>query len=121
MVDHVNVESAGTVLAEHVDPDAMIHTDQSPVYYGLANHGTVNHSRGEYVRGDVTTNGIESFWALLKRGYMGVYHYMSPKHIQRYANEFAGRLNAGHDTMELLSTTVRGLSGRRLPYKELGG
>ena len=96
-----------------------IHTDESTVYRGLANHGTVNPSRHEYVRGDGTTNGIESFWALFKRGYYGTFHYMSPKHIQRYANGFAGRLNAGHGTMELLSTTVRGSFGRRLSYKEL--
>ena len=67
----------------------------------------------------MTTNGGKLFWTLLKRGCYGTFHSMSPKHIQRYADEFAGRLNTGHDTMKLLGTTVRGLFGRRLPHKEL--
>ena len=58
---------------------------------------------------------------MLKRGYYGTFHHMSPKHIQRYADEFAGRLNTGHDTMELVRTVVRGVFGKRLPYKELVG
>ena len=82
-------------------------------------HESVEHSRGEYVRDLVHTNSIESFWALLKCGHYGIFHWFSKKHTQRYANEFSGRLNAGHDTMELLGTVVLGLFGRRLRYKEL--
>lgn len=67
----------------------------------------------------MTTNTIESFWVLLKRGYYCRFRSMSPKHILRYANEFKERHNAGHETMELLSTTVRGTFGRRLTDKEL--
>ena len=59
----------------------------------MDNHEAVYHSVGEYVRGKAHTNGIESFWSMLKRGYHGVYHQMSPKHLQRYVNEFAGRHN----------------------------
>ena len=120
-VDEADAATLGNALAELVDPDATIHTDESAVYRGLANHETVNHGKGEYVRGDVTTNGVESFWALLKRGYYGTFHSMSPKHVQRYANEFAGRLNTGHDTMELLETVVSGVFGRRLRYRDLVG
>ena len=56
-------------------------------------HGIVNHSSGEYVVGIVHTNGIESFWLMFKRGYQGAFHKMSPKHLGRYALEFAGRHN----------------------------
>ena len=60
-------------------------------------HGTVGHSRGQYTDGEdneIHTNGIESFWSLLKRAYKGTYHYMSPKHLNRYVREFTGRYNA---------------------------
>jgi len=67
-------------------------TDEFRAYYGLAakgyTHKTVRHSAGEYVRDMAHTNGIESFWSLLKRGYIGVYHYMSEDHLHRYINEF---------------------------------
>ena len=62
-----------------------MHTDESGAYAGIDNagfdHDTVNHSAGEYVRGDVTTNGTESVFAVLKRGLIGVYHHASPKHL----------------------------------------
>ncbi len=65
-------------------------------------------------------NGIESFWSLLKRGYYGTYHHMSPKHLQRYGDEFVGRNNARHlDTLQQLEQTAKGLDGKRLTYKEL--
>lgn len=56
-------------------------------------HESVNHSVGEYVRDMAHTNGIESFWAVLKRGYYGTYHRISPKHLERYVTEFSGRHN----------------------------
>jgi transposase-like protein len=63
-----------------------VYTDNFTAYRGLTgyNHRAVNHSVGEYVRKQVHTNGIESFWALLKRGYYGIFHYMSFKHLHRY-------------------------------------
>ena len=68
----------------------------NPGYSGLRgrfDHKAVNHSVGEYVRGMAHTNGIESFWAMLKRGYHGTYLHMSAKHLDRYVTEFAGRHN----------------------------
>ena len=74
----------------------------------------------EYVNGQAHTNGIESFWAMLKRGHKGVYHKMSPKHLHRYINEFAGRHNQREDdTIDQMAAVARGLGGRRLQYKEL--
>ena len=83
---------------------------------------TVNHSQGEYVRDDVTTNSIESVFAVLKRGLIGVYHHASPKHLGRYVDEFAFRLNDGNvarHTLERLNSFVDGVAGKRLTYKAL--
>ena len=81
----------------------------------------MRHSR-EYVRGRVHTNGMESFWATLKRGYvgMGMYHWMSVKHLKRYVNEFSGRHNSRPlDTEAQMIATVRGMDGKRLRYEDL--
>jgi hypothetical protein len=83
-------------------------------------HEAVNHSVSEYVRNQAHTNGIESFWALLKRGYYGIYHYMSVKHLHRYVNEFSFRHNTAKiGTMEFIGLTIEGMNNRRLTYKEL--
>ena len=77
-----------------VTPDAPVFTDEAPTYAALPNpHAMVNHSALEYVRGEVHTNGIESFWSMLKRAHKRIYHKMSPKHLDRYVQEFAGRHN----------------------------
>ena len=80
------------VLDQVVD-GAKVYTDDHRGYHGLPNHQSVKHSVGEYVDGMAHTNGIESFWAMLKRGYHGTYHKMSAKHLDRYVNVFAGRHN----------------------------
>ena len=78
---------------------------------------SVNHSVKEYVNGQAHTNGIESFWALLKRGYYGTYHKMSPKHLQRYVNEFSGRHNIREqDTAVQMALIAKGFIGKRLRY-----
>ena len=75
---------------------------------------------GEYVRGQAHTNGVESFWAVLKRGYYGTYHKMSPKHLNRYVKEFAGRHNIRNlDTIKQMTAIARGLDRKRLPYADL--
>jgi len=66
------------------------------------------------------TNGIESFWAMLKRGYHGTYHHMSVKHLDRYVSEFAGRHNdRTRDTADQMMAIVAGMVGRKLLYREL--
>ena len=99
---------------------AEIYTDDAVAYYGMLHHQTVNHSVREYVRGQVHTNGIESFWALLKRGYHGTHHHMSPKHLHRYVNEFAGRHGVRElDTIKQMRNIAKNLDGKRLRYDDL--
>jgi transposase-like protein len=104
---------------------ATVVTDEFAGYRGLGakgyTHHTVNHSAGEFVRHYcLHTNGIESFWALLKRGQYGIYHYMSPKHLHRYVNEFSFRHNTAQGgTMAFIAQTAERMIGKRLTYKEL--
>lgn len=83
-------------------------------------HEAVNHGVGEYVREQIHTNGVESFWATLKRGVMGTYHHMSPKHLHRYVNEFSGRHNSRPlDTENQMAHIARNAAGKRLRYQDL--
>lgn len=112
-------------IKANVPEGASVVTDEHGAYRGLSNagyiHHTVNHSKGEYVRHYcIHTNGIESFWALLKRGHYGIYHYMSRKHLHRYVNEFAFRHNTAQSgTMKFIEMTIARMTGKRLTYKAL--
>lgn len=117
----------GTLQAfvrENAPFSATVVTDQHAGYVGIEAYGyqhiRLNHSVGEYVREMAHTNGIESFWALLKRGHYGIYHYMSAKHLHRYVNEFAFRHNTAQSgTMRFIEATVARMTGKRLTYKRL--
>ena len=117
--DRTTLHSA---IIENVQRGSTIYTDGWRAYEGLPgySHKAVAHSMGEYVNGMAHTNGIESFWALLKRGYIGTFHYMSAKHLHRYVNEFAYRQGAGQaNGLQAIGRTIDGMVGRRLRYKEL--
>ena len=100
---------------------ATVYTDDHKGYHGLPfKHEAVKHSISEYVRDQAHTNGIESFWSMLKRGYHGTYHHMSPKHLGRYIEEFAGRHNVRElDTLDQMGWLAKRMAGKRLPYREL--
>ena len=108
-------------VGDHAAKGATVYTDDHGGYQGMPfEHETVKHSISEYVNGMAHTNGIESFWALLKRGYHGTYHHMSEKHINRYVGEFSGRHNdRSKDTLDQMQAIVRGLVGKRLQYRDL--
>ena len=100
---------------------ATVYTDDAAAYKGMPfDHASVRHSVGEYVDGMAHTNGIESFWSMLKRAHKGVYHKISPKHLQRYVDEFAGRHNVRElDTITQMGALIRAMAGKRLTYKAL--
>ena len=110
-------------VKRHVKPKSKLYTDEHSGYNELEGEyrrGVVVHGQRQYVDGDVHTNGIESFWAPFKRAHKGTYHKMSPKHMHRYATEFAGRHNLRDlDTADQLKALLRGMERRRLTYKEL--
>ena len=108
-------------LDEHVAANATVYTDEGGGYHGLPyTHEAVRHGVGEYVRGMVHVNGVESFWSLMRRGFTGSYHKISPKHLQRYVDEFAGRHNDREaDTIDQMRGIVEGLVGKRLRYVDL--
>ena len=107
-------------VLDNTKPGTKIYTDEALAYKRLPNQEAVRHASFEYVRGQVHTNGVESFWSMLKRAHTGTFHKMSPKHLQRYVNEFAGRHDLRElDTMEQMESIVRQMDLKRLPYKEL--
>ena len=110
-------------MHENVQPGETVYTDDHRAYKSLKDvyqHETVKHSVAEYVKGHAHTNSIESFWAMFKRGYYGVYHQMSRKHLHRYVNEFAGRHNIRSlGTLDQMATIVRGMDQKRLRYADL--
>lgn len=119
-VPNVTSETLSRFIMEHVKPGAKSYTDDSRVYLKLPNHEAVRHSVGEYVRGQAHTNGIESFWSMLKRAYAGTFHKMSPKHLERYVREFSGRHNVRElDTLDQMRLLVMAVVGRRLMYRDL--
>ena len=125
-IEKTDKETIQAAIHRHVEAGPTLHTDESGAYTGIRNsgfdHDTVNHSAGEYVRGDVTTNGMESVFAVLKRGLLGVYHHASVKHLNRYIDEFAFRLNEGNvknHTLTRIDSFVDGMAGKRLTYKAL--
>ncbi|MDE0185227.1 MAG: IS1595 family transposase [Candidatus Poribacteria bacterium] len=121
VVDGVDRQSLHGFIVKHTTPDTTVYTDQASAYDNLPRkHEIVAHSIGEYVREQCHTNGIESFWAMLKRGYKGVYHKMSVKHLNRYISEFLGRHNRRRlDTHSQMADWVRCAANKRLTYQEL--
>ena len=107
-------------VRERTHPGALVFTDEATAYRGLPYHQAVRHSVNEWVNEQAHTNGLESFWSLLKRGHNGVYHKMSPKHLHRYVREFEGRHNQRElDTVDQMRAMVRGLAGKRLTGADL--
>ena len=120
VIEQVDSATLNSFVDDQAGPDATVYTDGSTAYKGRENHEAVRHSVGEYVRGEIHTNGIESFWSMLKRAHKGTFHRLSPKHLQRYVNEFAGRHNVrDQDTIDQMHSIVAGLVGKRLMYRDL--
>lgn len=100
VVPDTSMDTVHRAIHARIAVGSMLHTDEAAAYFGIGGlffgHDSINHSAGEYARGDVTTNSIESVFAVMKRGIIGVYHHTSRKHLGRYVDEFAFRLNDGN-------------------------
>jgi transposase-like protein len=119
-MDH---RSALKVVRENVHPESRLVTDSAAHYRHppVAKHEFVDHSKYEWVRGDVSTNTLEGFFSVLKRGLVGVYQHVDSKHLDRYLAEFDFRQNTraklGVDDEQRAEMAVRGFAGKRLTYQ----
>jgi len=121
-----SLQEATQRIHDNIELGTQLYTDEHLIFTGLDGlfykHDAVNHSAGEYAAGPAHTNSIESVWAVLKRGYYGVYHSMSGKHLRRYVDEFTFRLNEGNvkrHSLERLDSMIEAVSGKRLTYAGL--
>ena len=111
-------------VSQNTEEGSTVYTDEHAAYQGMHNrlHKAVRHSAGEYVRQQAHTNGIESLWAMLKRGIDGTYHHVSTKHLEMYVGEFTGRHNVQPlDTTDQMTSMAQGSVGKRLQYRTLIG
>jgi transposase-like protein len=125
-IQDVAIDTVQPLIHANVEVGSTLMTDEHAAYNDLDGlffrQQRVNHSQGEYKRGMAHTNGIESVWAVLKRGVYGVYHKVSVKHLARYVDEFSFRLNEGNvarHTLQRLDSFVDAVAGKRITYKEL--
>jgi transposase-like protein len=125
-VPSVTSKNVGEHMRKHIDGSAHVMTDEHPIYPMMAMdfdaHSKVNHSQGEYARGHISTNTVEGFFSILKRGLNGVYHAVSKEHLHRYLAEFEFRyngrkLNDGERTL----LAIQSAEGKRLMYREQTG
>lgn len=120
VVTNTDADTLQGFVEENRVPNALVYTDGATAYEGLPNRELVRHSVGEYVRGQAHTNGMESFWATLKRAHKGVFHRLSAKHLQRYVNEFPGRHNTRDwDTADQMAHVAVAIVSQRLIYCDL--
>lgn len=126
VIEERNIDTIHSEIHGSVEVGSQLYTDDHIVYSDLDglffSHESVNHAAGEYARGAVTVNGIESVWAVMKRGVHGIYHHVSPKHLDRYVQEFAWRLNEGSvavHTLKRLESFIQAIVGKRLTYERL--
>ena len=122
MVANTDKETLQGFIRETVKPGATIYSAEAQAYTGMDDyhHEAVKHSVSEYVNGMAHVNGLESMWSMFKRGYHGTFHHVSPQHLHRYINEFAGRHNdCCSDTVDIMAHMAQGFEGKNLPYKKL--
>ena len=125
-VDELDIKTIRKVLFNNIVLDSTLNTDEAQHYKNpgkeFAKHNRVNHSEGEYVRGDATTNTVEGFFGIFKRGMRGVYHHCGEQHLQAYLNEFdfrySNRSGLGVDDTERARRAIKGAEGKRLTYQQ---
>lgn len=126
VIPNTEINTILPVMNEWIEKGAIMVTDEARQYKKSLDvdffHVSVNHTDGQYVNGAFTTNSIENFWSTFKRGIIGIYHYVSPKHLQRYATEFEYRYNNREDSgVTKFNTALIGADLKRLTYNNLIG
>jgi hypothetical protein len=123
--DKLDAATIAQILADNVSRKSRLHTDESHFYRRpgaeFAAHEAVNHSKKEYARDDVTTNTVEGFFSIFKRGMRGIYQHCGEQHLQRYLDEFdfrySNRAALGVDDSERTRRAIKGGDGKRLTYR----
>ena len=123
-VETVSAKTLRNILTENLDKETRLMTDELQGYIKVGrefkSHEVVKHGKFEYVRGDVTTNTVEGYFGLLKRGVNGTYHHISKEHLHRYLAEFNFRYNNRKiDDTERTVKALLGFEGKRLTYKAI--
>lgn len=124
-VDEVTADSVQAIVTKTASKDSVLMTDESNVYRGVGKrmkrHFTVNHGKGEYAKGFVTTNTVEGYFSIFKRGMKGTYQHCSEHNLQRYLNEFdfrySNRSALGVEDAERAEIALKGIEGKRLTYR----
>lgn len=122
-VPTADAETVAKIVRENVHRESRLHTDESKLYVSVgqefATHETIHHASGEYARGDVTTNTVEGYFGIFKRGMRGNYQHCAEKNLHRYLAEFDFRYNTREMTdSERAALAVRGGDGKRLTYRQ---
>jgi transposase-like protein len=128
-VDRADKATVANIVMGNVARETRLHTDESRLYMGadgvFASHETVHHRANEYARGDVTTNSVEGFFSIFKRGMKGIYQHCQEKHLHRYLSEYDFRYNnriaLGVGDESRAAIALKGVVGKRLTYKTVGG
>jgi transposase-like protein len=125
-VDGAYAERVIQIVRDNISDESRLHTDESKLYHYIgqefAAHETVNHSIKEYARGDVTTNTVEGYFSIFKRGMKGIYQHCSEKHLHRYLTEYEHRYNhriaLGYNDTDRTFAAIKGAEGKRLTYRQ---
>jgi transposase-like protein len=125
-IDSATIANVAPIIRENISRESRLMTDESTIYPEVgaefSSHDAVNHSIKEYVRGDVTTNTVEGYYSVFKRGMKGIYQHCSEKHLHRYLSEFdfrySNRVALGIADGERADLAVKGAAGKRLTYRQ---
>jgi transposase-like protein len=127
-VDKADKFTVANIVVNNIAKESRLHTDESKLYVGadaaFATHETVHHASKEYARGDVTTNSVEGYFSIFKRGMKGIYQHCGEQHLHRYLAEYDFRYNnriaLGYNDEDRAANLLRGVVGKRLTYRTVG-
>jgi hypothetical protein len=124
-IDNATIANVAPIIRENIRRESRFMTDEANIYPEVgsefASHDAVNHGEKEYVRGEITTNTVEGYYSIFKRGMKGVYQHCAEKHLHRYLSEFdfrySNRVALGVNDGERRTLAIKGAAGKRLTYR----